>query len=411
MYEDLSLFAIFILAYSSIAAVVERSWVSGPIIFTCFGLLIGPWGLDLLSWETGRDTIHRLAEMTLALVLFTDAADANMGVLKKAWRLPARLLLIGLPLTILLGFGVGVLLVDGLPLFSIALLAIILAPTDAALGKAVITNPSVPDQIRESLNMESGLNDGICVPILFVFLALALDQAVDVGPAALVVELVLAEIGIGIVVGVVLPLIAVQLLRVALKRQWLTPTWIQIPVVALAVACFATAEYLGGSGFIATFVGGLLFGVLEKDVRNQFLHAAEGVGDTLALITWVIFGAAIIGKTIGNISWSVVLYAVLSLTVIRMLPVFLSLTGSGISTANKLFIGWFGPRGMASIVFGVLVLDSQLPHADLIAFTVVCTVTLSIIAHGITANPLVGALAASTNRSARKTAVKTTTDK
>ncbi|RLA05359.1 MAG: hypothetical protein DRQ60_00720 [Gammaproteobacteria bacterium] len=224
MHEDPALFAIFILAYSSIAAVVERSWVSGPILFTCFGLLIGPFGLDMFSWETDRETILRLAEMTLALVLFTDAADANTGVLKKTWKLPARLLLIGLPLTILLGFGVGVLLLGGLSLFAVALLAIILAPTDAALGKAVITNPSVPDQIRQSLNLESGLNDGICVPILLVFLALALDQVVDMEPARFVVELLLKTFGIGIVFGLGLSLIAVQLLRIALKRQWLTPT-------------------------------------------------------------------------------------------------------------------------------------------------------------------------------------------
>ena len=378
----------------------ERTWISGPIVFTCFGLLVGPLGLDLLSWETDGETIRSLAEVTLAMVLFTDAAGADMSVLKKTAGLPARLLLIGLPLTILLGFGAGVLLIDGLSLFAIALLATMLAPTDAALGKAVVTNESVPDEIRQGLNVESGLNDGICVPILFVFLALALDKAGDAGPWTLAIKLVVEEIGIGLAVGLLLTLAAAKLLKTALRRKWLTPTWIQIPVVALALSCFAVAQLLGGSGFIAAFSGGLLFGALAKTERDEFLLAAEGTGDTLALITWVIFGSAVVGQAIGHFSWTILLYAALSLTVIRMLPVFLVLIGSGIKTEGKLFIGWFGPRGLASIVFAVIVLDSKLPNADLIAMTVACTILLSIIAHGVTANPLVAAFAASIKRSA-----------
>ena len=399
MYETLALIALFVLLYSSVAGAVERTWISGPIVFTCFGLLVGPLGLDLLSWETDGETIRSLAEVTLAMVLFTDAAGADMSVLKKTAGLPARLLLIGLPLTILLGFGVGVLLIDGLSLFAIALLATMLAPTDAALGKAVVTNESVPDEIRQGLNVESGLNDGICVPILFVFLALALDKAGDAGPWTLAIKLVVEEIGIGLAVGLLLTLAAAKLLKTALHRKWLTPTWIQVPVVALALSCFAVAQLLGGSGFIAAFSGGLLFGALAKTERNEFLLAAEGTGDTLALITWVIFGSAVVGQAIGHFSWTILLYAALSLTVIRMLPVFLVLIGSGISTEGKLFIGWFGPRGLASIVFAVIVLDSKLPNADLIAMTVVCTIILSIIAHGISANPLVAAFTAKTRSS------------
>ena len=396
MYETLALIALFTLVYSSVAGAVERTWISGPIVFTCFGLLVGPLGLDLLSWETDGETIRSLAEVTLAMVLFTDAAGADMSVLKKTAGLPARLLLIGLPLTIVLGFGVGVLLVDSLSLFTIALLATMLAPTDAALGKAVVTNESVPDEIRQGLNVESGLNDGICVPILFVFLALALDKAGDAGPWTLAIKLVVEEIGIGLAVGLLLTLAAAKLLKTALRRKWLTPTWIQIPVVALALSCFAVAQLLGGSGFIAAFSGGLLFGALAKTERDQFLLAAEGTGDTLALITWVIFGSAVVGQAIGHFSWLILIYALLSLTVIRMLPVFVALAGSGISTEGKLFIGWFGPRGLASIVFAVIVLDSKLPNADLVAMTVTCTIILSIIAHGISANPLVAAFAAKT---------------
>ena len=387
MYQDLAILALFILLYSSVAGKVERTWVSGPIVFTILGLLIGPVGLDLLSFKADGETIRTLAELTLALVLFTDAAGADMGVLRRTEALPARLLLIGLPLTILLGFGVGVLLIKKLSLFEVALLATMLAPTDAALGKGVLTNEAVPDAVRQGLNVESGLNDGICVPILYVFLALATGNGGEGGPWQLAMVLVVKEIGIGLAVGLVLTTMAALLLKFAKGKQWLTHTWIQVPVVALAFGCFAVAQFLGGSGFIAAFTGGLLFGVLAKQDRDEFLRAAEGTGDTLALITWVIFGSAVVGKAVGYFSWLDLLYAVLSLTLIRILPVFLVLSGTGMSTEGKLFVGWFGPRGLASIVFGVIVLNANLPNSGPIAVTVVCTIMLSILAHGVTANP------------------------
>jgi NhaP-type Na+/H+ or K+/H+ antiporter len=225
------------------------------------------------------------------------------------------------------------------------------------------------------------------VPVLFVFLALALDKAGDAGPWTLAVKLVAEEIGIGLAVGIGLTFVAAKLLKFARQRNWLTHTWIQVPVVALALACFAVAQTLGGSGFIAAFSGGLLFGILAKDLREEFLLAAEGTGDTLALVTWVVFGSAVVGQAVGNFSWLILLYALLSLTLIRMLPVFLALAGSGIDTEGKLFVGWFGPRGLASIVFAVIVVNSGLPDSGPLAMTVVCTIVLSIIGHGITANP------------------------
>ena len=391
MYETLAVLALFVMVYSSVAGAVERRWVSGPIVFTCFGLLIGPAGFALLDWETDRELIRNLAEVTLAMVLFTDAAGADVRVLKNTSGVPARLLLVGLPLTIALGFAVGTVLIDPPSLFAIAVLATMLAPTDAALGKAVITNEAVPDEVRQSLNVESGLNDGICVPVLLLFLALALDTTGDMGPLPLAAKLVFEQIGIGLAVGLVLTFNAVRLLKYARYRQWLTKTWTQIPIFALALSCFSVAQYLGGSGFIAAFSGGLLMAFMEKDlskkVKEDYLLTSEGAGDTLALITWVTFGAAVVGQAIGYFSWTILLYSFLSLTVIRMLPVFLCLTGSGIDTEGKLFIGWFGPRGLASIVFAVMVVNSGLPDSGPLAMTVVCTIVLSIVAHGVTANP------------------------
>jgi NhaP-type Na+/H+ or K+/H+ antiporter len=402
MYENLAILAVFIFLYSIASGGLERTPVNGALVFTAFGLALGPLGLGLLSLDVDKEGLRTLAELTLALVLFTDAANANLGVLKRSFHIPQRLLLIGLPLTILLGFGIGVLLLDGLTLFEIAILATMLAPTDAALGKAVVTNTAVPSRIREGLNVESGLNDGICVPILFVFLALAADTGSEVGTPLLALKLVAEEIGVGLAVGAGFTLLGAWLIRQFAERGWITETWQQLPVVALAVACFAVAQLLGGSGFIACFAGGLLFGAIEKKHKGRLLLAAEGTGDTLALITWVVFGAGVVGQAVGSFSWEVVLYALLSLTVVRMLPVFLTLAGMGIRADEKLFMGWFGPRGLASIVFAVIVLNENLTGGDTIAMTAACTILLSVVAHGLSANPLVAVLAARINRSMKK---------
>jgi len=397
MYRSLAVLAIFAFVYSAIGGRLERTPFSGALVFAAFGLIVGPLGLDLLRLDVDAEGIRSLAEITLALVLFIDASNANLGVLKRQIRLPRRMLAFGLPLTILLGFAFGVLLFDGLGLLEVALIATMLAPTDAALGKAVVTNESVPAEIRESLNVERGLNDGICVPVLLVFLALATGASEGGGTTMLALTLVAEEIGIGLAVGIGLTFAATKLLAVCAEKGWVTETWRQLPVIALAVACFALAQYVGGSGFIASFAGGIYFGWVAKKHRHRLLLAAEGTGDTLALITWVVFGAVVVGQTPSSFSWQAVVYALLSLTVIRMLPVFLVLAGTGLHTDEKLFMAWFGPRGLASIVFGVIVIQAQLPGGDTITMTVALTIIFSIIAHGISANPLADALAARVN--------------
>ncbi len=387
MYEILAVLGGFTLIYSAVAGGVGRTWISGPIVFITLGVLLGPLGVGLLAKEGDPELLMALAELTLALVLFADAAGADLGVLRKARKLPVRLLAIGLPLTILLGFGVGKLMFGAMSIFEIALLATMLAPTDAALGRAVVSNEAVPRPVREGLNVESGLNDGICVPILFLFLALAQGQGDDESPLRTGLVLFLEEVGIGVVVGVVLTVAAVLILRLCKRRGWLSPTWTKITVVAAAFACFGTAQALGGSGFIASFTGGMLFGGLLKPHHEELLESAEGIGDTFALLTWVLFGALVVGQAVGDFSWPPVLYAVLSLTVIRMLPVFVCLTGMRGGTEGKLFVGWFGPRGLASIVFAVIVINANVPGGDTISSVVTWTVLLSVIAHGVSANP------------------------
>jgi NhaP-type Na+/H+ or K+/H+ antiporter len=391
MYENMTILAAFVFVYSIAGGRLVKTPISGAIVFTAFGLALGPLGFGVLNLSAGAEQIRLLAELTLVLVLFTDAANSNLGVLKQSFRIPGRLLLIGLPLTILLGFGVGVLVFGGLTLLEVALLATMLAPTDAALGKAVVTDESVRPELREDLNQESGLNDGICVPILLLLLAMAAHPG-EGGTPMLALKLVAGQIGLGIVVGLALTALAAWLFKQFTHLGWVSESWRQLPVPALAVACFAMAQWLGGSGFIAAFTGGLLFGWLAKEHKHKLLLAAEGTGDTLALITWVVFGAVVIGRAVDHISWQIVLYAVLSLTLIRMLPVFLALAGLGLRTDEKLFIGWFGPRGLASIVFGVIVFDEHLPGGVTLSATVVCTILLSIVVHGLSAKPLAAAL-------------------
>jgi NhaP-type Na+/H+ or K+/H+ antiporter len=333
-----------------------------------------------------------VAELTLALVLFSDSANADLATLRRSFRIPGRLLLIGLPLTIALGFGVGWLLFPDLPLLSVAILATMLAPTDAALGKAVVTNEKVPAPVREGLNVESGLNDGICVPILFTFLAFA--AGAEGSTAEIALHLVAEEIGIGLVVGVGLSVAGHRVIRAAADRGWLEEPWTQLPVVSLAFVCFAVAQAAGGSGFIACFTGGLVFGGLVKSHKELLFERAEGSGNILSLLTWVLFGAAVAVQYLGHVDWRVLVYSLLSLTIVRMLPVSLSLLGLGVRADAQLFLGWFGPRGLASIVFGVIVLGQNVTGSGTLAATVVCTVTLSILAHGLTANPFANAYAA-----------------
>ena len=397
MYENAAMLAVFLLIYSAIAGRIERSLISGPIVFTAAGFILGADVLGILRIHIDGEGLRLLAELTLAMVLFTDAANSDFTIVKRNLGLPERLLLIGLPLTIVLGFLVAAVVFPRLAILEIALLAAMLAPTDAALGKPVVTNPTVPAVMREALNLESGLNDGICVPIVVLLLGLAVGTQIEGGTVGHVARVVVEAIGIGLIVGLALTWLTTLMLRFAERRGWISEHWVEIPIIALAAACFAAAQALGGSGFIACFVGGLLLSGLGARHKEELLRGAEHMGEALALLTWVVFGGIVVARMIDRVTWPALLYAVLSLTVIRMLPVFLCLIGTRTSVADKLFIGWFGPRGLATIVFAVLVLDEKRPGNDTIMLAAGWSVLLSVIAHGVTANPLVRRMAARTS--------------
>lgn len=388
-YFIYTVLAAFAFLYSIIASRLERTPVNGALVYLFAGLICGTAGMEILVLDIDAEGIGLLAEVTLALVLFADSSNANLGVLRQVKAIPTRLLLIGLPLTIAAGFAVGLLIFDQLTFIEIALLATMLAPTDAALGQAVVTNKTVPDSVRESLNVESGLNDGICVPVLLIFLALAAGDASSDESAHTVIALPFQEIGFGIGVGVLMATFGSFLVIFCGRRGWISGSWTGIPVTALAMLCFALSQWMGGSGFIGAFVGGLVFGWLIKghDVKEKLLHGAEGMGNLMSLLTWFVFGAVAFGHGLQNVTWQVITYALLSLTIIRVIPVVLCLGGVGIRMDSKLFIGWFGPRGLASIVFIVMVIGTDLPGGDTLRAVVTLTVAMSIIAHGLSAIP------------------------
>jgi NhaP-type Na+/H+ or K+/H+ antiporter len=359
------------------------------VFFVLLGLVLGPAFLGVLRIDVESSTVRQLAELTLALVLFTDASTVDLAGLRRDVGLVGRLLGIGLPLTIVAGGLVAWVVFPELPLATALLLGTILAPTDAALGLPVVANPAVPLRIRRVLNVESGLNDGIATPFVLLFIALATATGGDDGHH--IVE-ALEEVAIAVAVGVAVGLAGGALLVVADRRKSTSGLSRQIAVFGMALSAYFASVALGGNGFIASFVAGLAFGGATRKGESEAELFSETAGILLSIGVWVVFGATFVGSLIlDSQDLRPILYAVLSLTVIRMVPVALSLLGSHLAPPTVAFVGWFGPRGLASVVFGILAVDALTESGvvtDLLAKTVTWTVLLSVVAHGLTANPL-----------------------
>ena len=390
---SLAMVAAVVIGYAAVSRRLEATIISAAMVFVTAGLIAGPEVLGWLDLEIESEGVRVLAEATLTLVLFTDAARIDLRLLRREVGLPVRLLGIGLPLTIAAGTAVAAAVLTRLTWAEALVLAIVLAPTDAALGQAVVTDKRLPSRIRQGLNVESGLNDGICVPLLFVALAVAEaeEQVIGGGAAARVVA---EEIGYGVVGGVAAGAVAALVLRFVEPRRLVAEDWLQVIPLAGAALAYGLAAPLGGSGFIAAFVGGLVFGGLHRHKDSEVTHLTDATGLVLAAVTFVVFGAVALGPNLHVVDWQIALYGVLSLTAIRMVPVWLALLGSGARPPTVAFTGWFGPRGLASIVFAVIVLEgSELEHIETMTATVAITVALSVFAHGLTAVPLTTAYA------------------
>jgi NhaP-type Na+/H+ or K+/H+ antiporter len=341
---------------------------------------------ELRERQGGLDLLLRVAEIGLVLLLFSDASRIDLRVLQNIRSLPVRLLSQGMLLTMVLGALGALILFRQLSIWEAGILAAILAPTDAGLGQIISNSPRVPLKIRQALNVEAGLNDGLSVPFLLFFIALA--GGVAEGGHSSLIRFIVEQLGYGTLVGVSIGLLGGWLLGLAHKRKWLAHSWQQLGVVALPILCLVACEPIGASMFIAAFVGGLAAQVGFKDAARHSVEFTEEWGQLFNLSVFFLFGI-LVARAWPDFTLAHALYAILSLTLIRMLPVALALAGTRLSRATVLFIGWFGPRGLASIVLGLVYLEKQLhqPGEATIALAVMMTVLLSVFAHGVSALP------------------------
>jgi NhaP-type Na+/H+ or K+/H+ antiporter len=388
MKWELPIIAAALLGVAGISRRLTDTPVTAAMAFVAIGLIVGPLVADEVTMAPASSTVRTLAEATLAVVLFADASRIKLRRLANEYSVPLRLLGIGLPLTIVAGAVLAGAVLPSLNAWEAAVLAILLAPTDAALGQAVVTEPRLPSRIRQGLNVESGLNDGICVPLLLIALAGA-DVEDKAATGAHALSILAEEVGYGVLGGVIAGLAATAVVAFGTRRQLISSPWLQVIPVAGAGLAYSLAVALGGSGFIAAFCAGALFGGLVSAESEAASRLNEEIGGVLGGATMLVFGAILLGPALEHLSWQIVLYAVLSLTLVRMVPVAIAMAGSGARRQTVGFLGWFGPRGLASIVFAVIVVqEAHLARTQTILYATYVTIGLSVLAHGVTAAPL-----------------------
>ena len=394
--SGLTALAVLVVVYTLMASKLDRWWITAPMVFVAAGTILGAGVLNVVPFSLSSETILTITELTLALLLFSDASTVRLRDVEGDASLPTRLLFVGLPLTIAAGALVAHLVLPGVEWAPAALLATILAPTDAALGLAVVTNRAVPVRIRRALNVESGLNDGIATPFVTFFIALVAAED-GIGDRSWGLE-ALKQIGLAIVTAVVVGYLGGRLLALANDHGWTSGVSEQIGILALALLAYEGSVAIGGNGFIAAFAGGILFGAATRGRLEAPTQFTETLGLAASFLVWAIFGGLFVGKLFtAQFSAQPIIYAVLSLTLIRMVPVALVLWGTHLRPATVAFMGWFGPRGLASVVFTLIALE-DLEHASggtLLVQTATWTVLLSVVLHGLSASPLAARYGAS----------------
>jgi len=385
----LGIFLSVVFLYSMISKRAQKTVITAPIIFT----LAGMFGYLVLP-ETSQATINNktvlvIGEITLALVLFSDALRINLRRVLREYQLPSRLLGIGMPLTIILGGLVALLLFSDFSIWEAAILATILAPTDASLGAAIMHSKRVPAIIRRALNLESGLNDGLSIPLLMLFIGLA--SVTSPGQDRSWIVFTAQQIGFGLLVGLVIGWLGGWLAANAEKKGWMTKSAQQLALVAIAILSWWLAEkVVGGNGFIAAFIAGALVREGYQEAHERMAEFSEAWGDLLIYLIFFFFGLMAMPQ-LENLIGPYWIYALLSLTLVRMLPVGLAMLGTRLHISSILFLGWFGPRGLASIILGLIFLEQKtsLSVEPVIILAVISTVLLSIFAHGISAAPAI----------------------
>ena len=382
----LTCFVLLLFFYSLLSGRIARTMVTAPILFTGAGMLMFPALQGILRAGFTANVILRIAELGLVMLLFTDASRTNLNVLRSIRNLPVRLLSVGMLLTILLGAVIARLVFPQLSIWEAGILSAILAPTDAGLGQIIVNSPRVPMRIRQGLNVEAGLNDGLSVPFLLFFIAIAAAR-IEGGRGSLI-QFMVQQLGFGAAVGLTIGFAGGWLLSLARRKEWIAESFQQIGLVTLPLLCLVVSEAVGASMFIAAFVGGLAVQIKFKEAGQQSVEFAEGWGQVLNLAVFYLFGMAMV-RDWPQFTASSWVYAFLSLTLVRMLPVAIALIGTRLRAASVVFMGWFGPRGLASIVLGLVYLEQQthFKGEGTIRFAVEVTVLLSIFVHGLSAMP------------------------
>lgn len=388
--------AVLVLLYGYISQGLSRLNISGPMVFVGLGLLISPLGLDISKVDIDAEFVTIIVEIALVLVLFSDAALLSLKSVRHSWQLPTRLLLIGLPLTIIAGTFIAQMIFPNQPAIYMLLLALLLTPTDAALGKAVVSDIKVPKDIRSTINIESGLNDGIVFPLVITVIAMITSGLTEAsGGDSSWLSNVFTQVSVGALVGASIGYLGSKMSQFSVSRNLMVASYKNLVPIALALLAFYLAETLQGNGFIAAFFAGLLAGNTCEQTREHIENFAESEGELLVLISFFLFGLAFVPNIIEYVTVEVCLYACLSLTVLRMIPVIICLIGAKLITgkldfSTMTFIAWFGPRGIASILYVLIVAHEMGADKGLetVYATVMVTVLMSIFAHGISAQPL-----------------------
>jgi len=380
--------AFLILGYGLFSRLAEKSVVTAPMVFVVVGIIVSLLPIQLLQEGAKAPAVKILAEVTLMLVLFVDATTLNLKKLIQERRLPMRLLGIGLPITMVVGALIAIPLFPDEGHWVLLLMALILSPTDAALGQAVVTSPKVPEKIRQTINVESGLNDGIALPPILICIAILSGSSGEKMDVAYWLTFIGKQFVFGPVVGGIVGWLGGKLVDLSSRRGWINHTFQQLTSLALAIIAFTLAESVHGNGFIAVFFAGMLLGTQTESIRERMREFGEAESQVMILFIFLLFGMLLVPLSFPFWDWRAFVYALLSLTVIRMVPVAISLIGTGLSQPTVWFIGWFGPRGIASVLY-LLMTFLQLGREgyERMISVITLTVMLSIFLHGITAVP------------------------
>lgn len=387
--------AVLVLGYALVSEQVNRHYIAPALIFLLLGMALGPFGLHLLDAGPGTEGYTVLAQLALTLILFNQAAKLNFDRIRRHGPVTLRLLIIGIPLTVTMGALTAAVLLPVLPWWEAVCVAAVVAPTEAALIEALLEDRRIPQRVRHALSVESGFYDGFALAILLTALALASEQAdsSDVNWAWFIFSTEVLSLLAGGAVGLVGGLVVAW----SRRRDWMSDIWGQLATLALALICFGVGERMEASGFVAAFTGGLAFSFITKRRNADPLgsQVCDAAAELLELMVFAMFGAFAVIDSWHRADWRVVLFAVVALFAVRIVAVLVSLVRTDLPMSNRLFIGWFGPRGIGTVVLGLLVVNrGQIQHSDVIATVVVVTVTLSLVLHSLSVAPGIRSLSA-----------------